>query len=174
MKKKNWKRSLALLFGGFIGIALQASSFAQIKSWGVISDVSQRFQVLASFNSQAVLDRVTGLIWEKSPAALSVAGISASFLCSGKMIDNKMGWRLPKIEELTSLIVVNPLNQNLTLPAGHPFHNVTTGNNDCFWSSSVSAGDPNKLLCMPVDGPGLAVVDKGTSHPFWCVRGNAN
>src|SRR5258706_16328966 len=40
-------------------------------SWDQTLPASTRFVVLSNFNSEAVLDRETGLVWEKSPATLT-------------------------------------------------------------------------------------------------------
>jgi hypothetical protein len=126
-----------------------------------------RFIVLSNWNSEAVLDRETGLVWERSPGVTPVLYNGARFLCSGTKVGNRMGWRLPTLHELTSLI-----DPSVSfLPAGHPFSNVQPAE---YWSVTA-----NVLL------PGFGFVFEffGTNEVFnrkrdtvekahvWCVRG---
>lgn len=78
------------------------SALAKEGSWGAIVSGS-RFQELTNFNNEAVLDRETGLIWEKNGAVSDNIPNNTFLYCYGKNVAGKMGWRLPKIEEVTSL-----------------------------------------------------------------------
>src|SRR3954470_5539434 len=50
-----------------------------------------RFIVLSNFNNDAVLDRETGLVWERHPSP-NVA-LNNAYLCSTNVIGNRQGWR---------------------------------------------------------------------------------
>src|SRR5262245_29587447 len=51
-----------------------------------------RFVVLSNFGGQAVLDRETGLVWERSPNAAFHTQRTALDVCVGKTVGNRMGW----------------------------------------------------------------------------------
>ena len=125
---------------------------------------SSRFKCVLA--GTAVLDKETGLVWEKSPDTNTRDGDAAWAYCVEKTVGSRKGWRLPTVEELASL--VNPAASNPALPAGHPFTNVQ---NSVYWSSTV----------YPYDGGWFAVwFDTGMVYPYiktvntiytWCVRG---
>jgi hypothetical protein len=125
-----------------------------------------RFVVLSNFSNEAVLDRETGLVWERSPDLTLSGWNAARFHCSMSKVGNRLGWRVPAVHELSSLI--DPATS--FLPAGHPFFNVQTQE---YWSvtSNVRNFDfgfafeffgNNRLLNKSRD-TGMAYV--------WCVRG---
>lgn len=70
----------------------------------------------------AVFDKETGLVWERSPASDKKTLTGAIVYSTTRVLAQRKGWRLPTIEELLSL--ANPGATNPTLPAGHPFVNV--------------------------------------------------
>ena len=133
-------------------------------TWHQILPADQRFVLV--MNNEAVLDKETGLVWERSPNANPRNWDSAWIHCVQRTVDVRRGWRLPTVEELASLI--NPEGSNPSLPAGHPFENVQ---NYAYWSSTI----------YPYDGGLMAVwFDGGTISPYmktvntiyvWCVRG---
>lgn len=160
----------------------QASGpYYAMPSWSQTFPAATRFVVLANFNNQAVLDRETGLIWERSPdTAIRQRFIAVQF-CYERRTGGRMGWRLPSEEELMSL--VDPANiptQFFTgfpasLPTGHPFLNVGDG----YMSTSVF-GAP----FGPADGGFLGVslvfgiIQSSSSGDedfrTWCVRGSGS
>ena len=85
-------------------------------SWDQQLPAATRFIVLSNWSSAAVLDRETGLVWEKSP--LSPSGgetgrrtwLSAQNRCNTLNLGNRKGWRLPTLQELASLIDGDPAN----------------------------------------------------------------
>src|SRR5215510_6855533 len=102
-----------------------------------INNVAQRFRVLNAFNNEAVLDRETGLVWERSPSTQTLAWSNARLFCAQKAVGGRGGWRLPAFNELASLVdptITNPAVPRL--PAGHPFLNVQVG---AYWSATVFA-----------------------------------
>src|SRR5262245_52999069 len=56
---------------------------------------SQRFIILPAFNNEAVLDKETGLVWEKSPQTVSARWSVARRTCVEKNVGGQKGWRLP-------------------------------------------------------------------------------
>src|SRR5262249_23712454 len=75
-----------------------------------------RFIVLSNRNSDAVLDRETGLVWEKSPSSTPLpwedpnAPVNAATHCNQLKVGNRAGWRLPTVQELATLIDFDPAN----------------------------------------------------------------
>lgn len=76
----------------------------------------------ANAGGDAVFDKETGLVWERSPATDKKGFEAAVVYSTTKVVAQRKGWRLPALEELLSL--VDPTKVNPTLPAGHPFQNI--------------------------------------------------
>ena len=115
----------------------------------------------------AVLDKETGLVWEKSPDATRRTWLDAIYYCYTKTVGGRKGWRLPTVEELASLI--DTTQSNPALPSGHPFNVQTYG---C-WSSTEYVDAPNGDSAWEVymsngyTRPSL----KGNGDFVWLVRG---
>ena len=80
-----------------------------------------------------VLDKETGLIWARNAylTGTTLTWGDALNYCRGLTLGDRMGWRLPTVEELSSL--VDPSRTAPALPTGHPFINVMYH----YWSSST-------------------------------------
>jgi uncharacterized protein DUF1566 len=151
-----------------------------------------RFIVLSNWNSEAVLDRETGLVWEKLPGDTSGNGIvdnnddkiwsEARHHCANKAVGGRQGWRLPSVPELASLLDPNIPSGN-RLPPGHPFTKDDIQSAG-YWSATASAGGTTNVWFVDFDGH---ETDKGvivfvdtdsnssiTMHYVWCVRGGMN
>jgi hypothetical protein len=133
-----------------------------------------RFVLLSNWNSEAVLDRETGLVWQRQPWDGSRTFDSASSLCSLTRNGERQGWRLPAPHELQSLIdttVGNPNNQILALPLGHPFLGVTIGP---YWTGTTFVQDASVAYAIIlVTGAALGTFNKADSARVWCVRGGS-
>src|ERR1043166_5397663 len=80
-------------------------------SWDQTIPAASRFVVLSNFNNQAVLDRETGLVWQRSPLVVAGSGdksfsyLQAWSLC---LTDSngtpRLGWRLPSYTEFATLL----------------------------------------------------------------------
>lgn len=118
---------------------------------------------------QAVLDRETGLVWQRNPAAGSLnwgdAMLAFPDSCLSATTGARRGWRLPTIDELQSLML-----PDFSLPAGHPFGANAAGD---FWSATTSVTDSTAALVWHVGGgPAiLGSVFKTNVFRWWCVRG---
>jgi uncharacterized protein DUF1566 len=124
-----------------------------------------RFVVLSNFDSQAVLDRETGLVWQKSPDGLQRTWRNAHRYCNTSFVARRMGWRLPTLQELQSLLDAT------TLPAGHPFGSVQLSD---YWSATTDVG-VDSLAWFVNFGDGFASSgNKVNLEMFaWCVRGES-
>jgi len=108
-------------------------------SWDQTLPAATRFIVLSNFASAAVLDRNTGLVWEKSPDPAPHKWDFARTSCAAKEVGGQMGWRLPSLPELASLID-RSVTQGPTLPTGHPFATGATGVQSAFYRSATTIG----------------------------------
>jgi hypothetical protein len=129
-----------------------------------------RFVVLSNWSNAAVLDRETGLVWERSPSTTRLQwggfALSAQFHCNQSNLGNRGGWHLPTIQELRSL--VDPSRSNPALPAGHPFHNVQSFD---YWSATTFATDASSAWTVAFNNGGVDSVNKSLALFVWCVRG---
>src|SRR5437762_8475026 len=76
-------------------------------AWDQSLPSNTRFIVLSNMNSEAVLDRETGLVWQRSPSPPSThyGWASGQQQCREfTHIGNRLGWRMPTVEELASLV----------------------------------------------------------------------
>jgi hypothetical protein len=124
---------------------------------------ADRFQVVLGGN--AVLDRETGLVWDRTPVTVFASTWAASVdSCPSFSIGSRLGWRLPTVQELTSLGY---------LPAGHPFASAAIGVK--FWTSTTLAADPAKAHAVTHNvgsvGFDTPLKTNDTTYHIWCVRG---
>jgi hypothetical protein len=141
-----------------------------------------RFLVLLNFGGAAVLDRETGLVWERSPGDMNGDKVvnsddvgtwyNARGHCAAATTGGRKGWRLPSFVELTSLVDPSVPPPGPTLPPGHPFTNIqTTG----YWSATTQA-DSETFAYFVVFGDGHvdSIFKTDFSLFAWCVRGGMN
>lgn len=159
------QRLVAALAAGCAGLALAGTAGAvDLRSWDMkINDVTKRFIVLPAFGSQAVLDKETQLVWHRvaGPArdwATAVIG------CHGVYVEGRLGWRLPSMSELRSV-----LGTGGVLPVGHPFQLVSNAN---FWTSTDSpSSNANAFTVNPLSYQGIIINSKNIANRYLCVRG---
>jgi hypothetical protein len=109
---------------------------------------------------------------DPSPDPTPQTWYQAVYQCTTKVVGGRMGWRLPTVEELASLI--DPTQHNPSLPKGHPFigvgnvyYTMTTvpeaeqGYNNFAWAVGFFDG-----YLGPSEPPGKTI-----AIPAWCVRG---
>lgn len=136
--------------------------------WDQALPAAQRFVILAAFNNDAVLDKNTGLVWEKSPATTTATWATARVTCANKNVGGQKGYRLPAVAELASLIDPSVPFPGPTLPPGHPFLNVQSSS---YWSASTLAGFPSVAWGVGFFNGNVFTVDKTGTSFVWCVRG---
>ena len=144
-------------------------------SWDQTFPSAQRFMVLTNFGSGAVLDRETGLVWERSPDTTAVGWFGAIVACTTRTIGSRKAWRLPSVHELASLIDPSVAFPGPTLPSGHPFLNIppsTINSPDFFWTATETSDPPLLAWAIFLGDGSLATYDKTTNNfRAWCVRG---
>lgn len=137
----------------------------------IITDGSERFE--AALGGAAYLDKETGLVWERVPDTLSGTQRwdDSIVFCHSKEVGGRMGWRLPTVEELASLV---DRTQTPALPILHPFSifPATT-----FWTATTSVYLSNVAWYVNFisgtlhnTGPESSKSSSSNNY-FWCVRG---
>jgi hypothetical protein len=152
----------------------------QVETIHGLRNICPRFEVLADFNNEAVLDKETGLVWEKSPS-YSYGPISL-FVAQGACNNNaathpallRFGWRLPTAQELESLI--DPTT--FTLPTGNPFSNlmISQGSDEYYyWTATSVLGQTDSAWVVSLGPVGYPanVRQVNQNHYVWCVRGGS-
>ena len=156
-----------------LALATTAAEAIDLRSWDQkIADPSKRFVVLSAFDNEAVLDKETQLVWERTPSPEARTFPYAIEYCLATNVGGRAGWRLPTAHELKSLLI----RAETVLPSGHPFSLPFPPATPKFWSSTKNTVFDGTLR--------FYVVEVGDSHPFevkhptssyhvWCVRGPA-
>ena len=138
-------------------------SLEQVKpTWDKIIPTAQRF--VDALDGTAVLDKETGLVWAKTPDSTTRSLQQAMDYCTTLYLGGRLGWRLPTVEELGSLIDRSNTG-NIKLPVGHPFLNVQSGT---YWTSSSYTGNAGYAWAVKVfDG---YLINYNGSLYVWPVR----
>lgn len=152
-------------------------------SWDQTLSSSTRFIVLSNMNSDAVLDRETGLVWERAPSTTTFGLADAHTHCYELYVGGRMGWRLAKVDELITLkdptqgTGFGGLGASPALPLGHPFK---VAQPTLFWAVGTTpvAGTIGRYFEVSFfTGAAFtlntSVESQTDSHlaPAWCVRG---
>lgn len=153
-----------------------------LRDWGRKFPTSQRFVVLPQFNSEAVLDKETQLVWQRYVGYPQYFQQNAFRNCADARIGGRMGWRLPTVSELTSLLD-SQSSDAAKLPAGHPFRTSTNQQipgNFVWWSSTLDLRSPQdpallgsyRFYGVRLDTASVVVESAMIDRQFICVRGN--
>lgn len=179
-KKWLWLLTVLVIPVGYAGVAITGTleptsapgstmrTMEELQpSWSKkITDTSKRFEIV--LDGAAVLDKETGLVWEKSPDATSRAWAPAIIFAYQKQVGGRKGWRLPTVEELASLIDTS-VSGFPKLPSGHPFTNVQLNR---YWSSTTYVLTTSNAWDVNIgDGAVEDFIDKSDDNYVWCVRG---
>ena len=131
-----------------------------------------------SYNADGtVTDNLTGLIWlqdadcfgsktwQEALDAVTALALG-SVACQNYPAQLNLGWRLPNVKELQSLI---DYSQSWpALPVGHPFIDV---HYDWYWSSSSYVPTPSNAWCVGLNNGGVFYNSKSGTSYVWPVRG---
>jgi hypothetical protein len=145
--------------------AIQAERHHTLR-WDTNYSPDSRFVMLAAFANAAVLDKNTGLVWERAPDVTNQSWSSALAYCVNKGVGGTHGWRLPSIVELTSLAETAP--EPFVPPSAFVFATLPSAG---IWSATTNASFPSNAWYVDVSGAGAPTIDKSAGLVAWCVRG---
>jgi len=147
-------------------------------SWDQTLPPNTRFIVLSNMNSAAVLDRETGLVWQKTPDQSHTLRLSEAQQTCFEFESVRYGWRVPTTSELLSLFVPGTCTTNAgvtvkcrSLPDGHPF-DLPNGSVSA-WSTTQVGGSPGSYFGLFTAPRGIltGIFDANTGQASaWCVR----
>jgi hypothetical protein len=158
-----------------VGVPSAPGPYDATPSWDQKLPSTSRFIILSDSDNAAVLDKETGLVWQRSPNNTATSIHNACSYCTMLYLSNRLGWRLPSIHELGTLVDPS-VASGPKLPSGHPFTNVQSSN---YWSASYLSGVPsdkyaNLVWFANFNQGRLGTIDITNTNPsyyFWCVRG---
>jgi len=79
-------------------------------------------------------------------------------------VSNRVGWKLPTLQELGSLI--DTLQTNPALPSGHPFNVIGA----IYWSATTRG---TQAWIVSVETGNMATIGQSSPLFVWCVRGGS-
>ena len=131
-------------------------------SWDKYILLAQDRYVLV-LGDTAVLDRETGLVWQRNTTDTIWLWSDAVVLAAQHASYSRKGWRLPTVEELSSL----GNNGRLNSIENHPFTNVK---DDWYWT--ITKCEYNESLVYAVSNASGSVISRNTgeSHYIRAVR----
>jgi len=161
---------VAIPFGRVVRARIQPKNFFQeifrAATWSSVVPPADRFEVLADFYSEAVLDRNTGLVWQLAPSTQRFVWVDARSACMNSASGGRRGWRLPSIVEVNTLqdpgSPAVPLNAPFVLPDDPAVPRI-------FWSATSDAADPTDAWFASFDVAVSFSGEKSRSHYAWCV-----
>ena len=162
-----WSLSIALVVGS---IGISVTTFADQPAIDrPAQEQAARFIVLGEHDREAVRDKRTGLVWERSPALDMSDWEMAQRRCSSSHAGGNTDWRVPTVQELATL--VEPSSIEVKLPADHPFANVEPG---IYWSATERWENRAYASFVNFSSGRSATLEKYMPTFVWCVRGGVN
>jgi len=113
-----------------------------------------------------VTDNLTGLMWVRTPSAISVTWIAALTSANGLTLCGFSDWRLPNVNELESLVNSEVADQ-ATFLNDQGFSGVPVG---YYWSSSGYAGSSAIAWVVSMSGGDVNAFNKSFNNYVWPVR----
>lgn len=145
-------------------------------SWDQTLPASTRFIVLSNMNGEAILDRETGLVWEKAPDTTYRTWEAARRYCVNKTVGNRKGWRLPTVDELATLYNTAGTGSVGGEP-GNPFISVSNSWTSTIYVDNLGSADLGGFAVAYIVsftiGGNDGAFPQNTAGTFqaWCVRG---
>jgi hypothetical protein len=142
---------------------------AQSQSWDKQFSAARRFVVLEAFDNTAVLDKETGLVWERTPSEQDLNWSNALNHCNIAVVGNRRGWRAPTLQEFASLLDPTVPHPGPQLTPGHPFDLNPDG--AAFWTANTYVLDPTRAFLIGIGSGATPAPPKTSLFKVWCVRG---
>ncbi|MBI4400800.1 MAG: DUF1566 domain-containing protein [Nitrospirae bacterium] len=152
------------LCGGMLGLTVLLAMPTFVRAESPASPPSERFTLMPG--GEAVKDTKTGLIWEQSPDSFHGVWSEAASHCLEKTVGSLRGWRIPTVQELSSLI--DTTQRDPALPQGHPFSNIKSAT---YWTATPSATDDIVAYQVSFFTGEVATDQKSQTRRAWCVLG---
>jgi hypothetical protein len=127
-----------------------------------------------------VTDNLTGLIWLKDANCFGTKTLAQALTFANKLASGACGlndgstagmWRLPNVNELSSMVDISQFMQ--ALPLGHPFTNVKIAarwGDYGYWSSTINVDSGNQWFIEFYHGDVLSYTTNGRIGGIWPVR----
>jgi hypothetical protein len=151
--------------GGFKFPDATVQTTAAVPPWSQILPAAQRFVLV--MGDVAVLDKETGLVWQRV-ANYSQDWNYSVYHCYDLNLGGRKGWRLPSVDELSSL--VDPSQSNPALPLGHPF-TVVYASSSYYWSSTANPFYSDQVWMVGFSDGHAYGTAKTVANYALCVRG---
>jgi hypothetical protein len=156
---------------------------APVPHWGAVLEGEQRWLIV--MGGAAVLDRETGLVWERlidtrpeeNGGRPPMSWSDAFSRCATRRVGDRWGWRLPEAYELGSLLAPTlaplPSGRALHLPPGHPFVFAAGSARFTFWSatSNVWTSERYEAGILNLETGELGSSTPAATFDVLCVRG---
>lgn len=167
--------------GAWAQSALSSRTYAAEPSWSQRLPATTRWQVLGSWDRQAVLDRETGLVWQIAPSGIDAILKEAHNFCFTSAAGGRAGWRLPTLQELMRTLVEGS-GRELVKGSPFPFLNGPAALGELFWTATGQAtpGDAtqgvHRVVAPFSESGAVSVGGLPALSPFamaWCVQSSA-
>ena len=153
--------------GGIIFADNSRQTVAGVPPWCQIIPTDERF-VPVMKDGEAVLDRETGLVWERKTITGALCHwYAALWYCHTAYIGGRYGWRLPTVAELRTLVDETQIHPFPALPVGHPFDNVMFS---YYWSSTTDVNNTANAWIVYFSGGSARSYDKTKKYYVRAVR----
>lgn len=140
-------------------------------TWSLLLPVPQRFVVV--MNGGAVLDKETGLVWERSPSTITRTWVQAMERCPRVEVSNRYGFRLPTVEELASLKEIDPSSPFDFDCADGKCIQLDFSQPGALWTSTTLPSDPASAWIARLNINPPAPFAKTETLSMLCVRGGS-
>jgi len=146
----------------------------QVRAWITIDPRYESTVRFVDNSDGTILDRETGLTWAQDAYNCGKVTYNvAEFYCRQQPRGNRKGWRLPTVEEMSSLIDTSKITPP-ALPDGHPFGTGMLTPPWIFWTSTSYVGCDNCVWYVDLWNNDINAVlydFKTSTHYFMMVRG---